>query len=117
MAPGRIPGSSGTRNLHDNLSDLRAQVAANQKGIHLVTELIGQYGLEVVQAYMAHIQVRRRDLLQPSPIWAPGRCPFGTAPLPPLTPSAAIPPRCSERRSSEAPGSYRLAPDSSLGDL
>lgn len=32
-APGRVnvPGASGTRNLHDNLSDLRAQVAANQK--------------------------------------------------------------------------------------
>ncbi|XP_003760578.2 5-oxoprolinase isoform X1 [Sarcophilus harrisii] len=55
-APGKIPGCSGTRNLHDNLSDLRAQVAANQKGIQLVGELIGQYGLDVVQAYMAHIQ-------------------------------------------------------------
>ena len=31
MAPGNIPGCSGSRNLHDNLSDLRAQVAANQK--------------------------------------------------------------------------------------
>lgn len=32
-APGLVdvPGASGTRNLHDNLSDLRAQVAANQK--------------------------------------------------------------------------------------
>lgn len=59
MAPGHFPGSSGTRNLHDNLSDLHAQVAANQKGIQLVNELIGQYGLAVVQAYMAHIQVRR----------------------------------------------------------
>ncbi|KAM4028675.1 5-oxoprolinase, partial [Anomaloglossus baeobatrachus] len=56
MAPGLIPGSSGSRNLHDNLSDLRAQVAANQKGIQLVNELIDIYGLEVVQAYMAHIQ-------------------------------------------------------------
>lgn len=56
-APGKIPGCSGTRNLHDNLSDLRAQVAANQKGIQLVGELIGQYGLDVVQAYMGHIQV------------------------------------------------------------
>ncbi|XP_044309191.1 5-oxoprolinase [Varanus komodoensis] len=56
LAPGRLPGSSGTRNLQDNLSDLRAQVAANQKGIQLVSKLIGQYGLEVVQAYMAHIQ-------------------------------------------------------------
>ncbi|XP_076046275.1 5-oxoprolinase isoform X2 [Oratosquilla oratoria] len=56
MAPGKIPGSSGTRNLHDNLSDLRAQVAANQKGIVLVNELIDYYGLDVVQAYMNHIQ-------------------------------------------------------------
>lgn len=56
-APGKISGCSGTRNLHDNLSDLRAQVAANQKGIQLVGELIGQYGLDVVQAYMGHIQV------------------------------------------------------------
>ncbi|XP_042319482.1 5-oxoprolinase [Sceloporus undulatus] len=64
MAPGRIPGSSGTRNLHDNLSDLRAQVAANQKGIHLVNELIGQYGLEVVQAYMAHIQANAEVAVQ-----------------------------------------------------
>ena len=31
MAPGKYPGSSGTRNLHDNLADLRAQVAANHK--------------------------------------------------------------------------------------
>ena len=31
MSPGKWPNSSGTRNLHDNLSDLRAQVAANQK--------------------------------------------------------------------------------------
>lgn len=32
-------------------------MAANQKGIQLVGELIGQYGLDVVQAYMGHIQV------------------------------------------------------------
>ncbi|XP_075437118.1 5-oxoprolinase-like isoform X2 [Ascaphus truei] len=68
MAPGLIPGSSGTRNLHDNLSDLRAQVAANQKGIQLVNELIDVYGLEVVQAYMEHIQanaeVSVRDMLR-----------------------------------------------------
>ena len=33
MEPGKYPGSSGTRNLSDNLSDLKAQVAANQKVI------------------------------------------------------------------------------------
>ncbi|XP_076810844.1 5-oxoprolinase-like [Clavelina lepadiformis] len=51
-----------------NLADLRALVAANQKGIHLVQELISCYGLEVVQAYMAHIQhhaeVAVRNLLR-----------------------------------------------------
>jgi len=29
-------------------------VAANNKGIYLVGELIEEYGLEVVQAYMFH---------------------------------------------------------------
>ncbi|XP_003387513.1 PREDICTED: 5-oxoprolinase [Amphimedon queenslandica] len=56
MSPAQFPGCSGTRNLHDNLSDLRAQVAANQKGISLVKELIDCYGLKVVQSYMKHIQ-------------------------------------------------------------
>ncbi|XP_017773612.1 PREDICTED: 5-oxoprolinase [Nicrophorus vespilloides] len=59
---------AGGRNLQDNLSDLRAQVAANQKGIQLVKELIGQYGLKVVQAYMKHIQSNAelsvRDMLR-----------------------------------------------------
>uniref|UniRef100_A0A8C9T5S9 5-oxoprolinase, ATP-hydrolysing n=1 Tax=Scleropages formosus TaxID=113540 RepID=A0A8C9T5S9_SCLFO len=68
MAPVQYPGCSGTRNLHDNLSDLRAQVAANQRGSRLVLELIDSYGLEVVQAYMGYIQVNAemavRDMLK-----------------------------------------------------
>ncbi|XP_033609037.1 5-oxoprolinase isoform X3 [Cryptotermes secundus] len=67
-APGMVPGSSGTRNLQDNLSDLKAQIAANHKGISLVLELIDAYGLDVVQAYMRHIQtnaeVAVRDMLR-----------------------------------------------------
>ncbi|KAM7273645.1 hypothetical protein ACFE04_028309 [Oxalis oulophora] len=43
----------GTRKLQDNLSDLRAQVAANQRGISLIKELYEHYGLETVQAYMS----------------------------------------------------------------
>lgn len=61
MAPAQYPGCSGTRNLHDNLSDLRAQVAANQRGSQLVGELIDSYGLAVVQAYMGYIQVPVRS--------------------------------------------------------
>lgn len=58
MAPGKngIPGSVGTRNLKDNLSDLRAQVAANHAGIGLVRGLIEEYSLPVVHSYMRFIQ-------------------------------------------------------------
>jgi 5-oxoprolinase (ATP-hydrolysing) len=51
-----VPGCCGTRNLSDNLSDLRAQVAANQRGIALVRELIAEHSLRTVQAYMTHIR-------------------------------------------------------------
>ncbi|KAJ1393290.1 Hydantoinase B/oxoprolinase, partial [Ochromonadaceae sp. CCMP2298] len=56
QAPGLLPGNWGTRNLSDNLSDLRAQVAANQRGAALMHELVNEYTLEVVVAYMGHIQ-------------------------------------------------------------
>ncbi|WP_020587056.1 hydantoinase B/oxoprolinase family protein [Desulfobacter curvatus] len=54
-APGR-PAISGTRLPADNISDLKAQVAANQKGIELVLEMVDHYGLDVVHAYMKHVQ-------------------------------------------------------------
>lgn len=47
----------GTRRLQDNLSDLQAQVAANRRGITLIKELIEQYGLDTVQAYMTYVQI------------------------------------------------------------
>lgn len=56
MSPSKLPGNSGTRNLRDNLSDLRAQVAANNAGIRLLQELVGEYGLRHVEAYMRFIQ-------------------------------------------------------------
>jgi 5-oxoprolinase (ATP-hydrolysing) len=55
-SPGKIKGNFGTRNLRDNLSDLRAQVAANNSGIRLLTELVKEYGLATVEAYMHFIQ-------------------------------------------------------------
>ncbi|KAI9836862.1 MAG: hypothetical protein M1819_001027 [Sarea resinae] len=54
--PAQYPGCSGTRCLADNLNDLKAQVAANQKGINLISTLIEDYGEEVVQFYMTSIQ-------------------------------------------------------------
>ncbi|KAI9676492.1 MAG: hypothetical protein M1817_000650 [Caeruleum heppii] len=54
--PAQYPGCSGTRCLADNLNDLKAQIAANQKGINLISALIEDYGEEVVQFYMINIQ-------------------------------------------------------------
>lgn len=54
--PAQYPGCSGTRCLADNLNDLKAQVAANQKGISLISMLIEDYGEDVVQFYMHRIQ-------------------------------------------------------------
>jgi len=45
----------GTRNLKDNISDFKAQVAANNRGIQLVQSLIQEYSLVYVQAYMHYI--------------------------------------------------------------
>ncbi|MEC8360264.1 MAG: hydantoinase B/oxoprolinase family protein, partial [SAR324 cluster bacterium] len=53
--PGELP-IAGTRLLADNISDLKAQVAANQRGIDLLQEMVEHWSLEVVQAYMKHIQ-------------------------------------------------------------
>eukprot|EP00981_Chlorochromonas_danica_P003519 scaffold659_cov192-Ochromonas_danica.AAC.32 len=54
--PGQLVGNFGARKISDNLSDLKAQVAANHRGALLVNELVKEYSLEVVQAYMGHIQ-------------------------------------------------------------
>ncbi|MFE6867251.1 hydantoinase B/oxoprolinase family protein [Kitasatospora sp. NPDC057692] len=39
-----------------NLADLRAQIAANRKGVDEVNAMIDHFGLDVVQAYMRHVQ-------------------------------------------------------------
>lgn len=56
MAPSKSPGCQGTRCLKDNISDIKAQAAANHRGSQLIHGLIEDYGLEVVQFYMEEIQ-------------------------------------------------------------
>ncbi|MCT9011052.1 hydantoinase B/oxoprolinase family protein [Streptomyces rhizosphaerihabitans] len=45
-----------SRNPKTNLADLRAQIAANRKGVDEVGRMIEDFGLDVVQAYMKHVQ-------------------------------------------------------------
>ncbi|WP_353090962.1 hydantoinase B/oxoprolinase family protein [Methylibium sp.] len=49
-------GPHPARNPQQNLADLRAQIAANEKGAQELRALVAQVGLETVQAYMQHVQ-------------------------------------------------------------
>ena len=49
-------GPHPSRNPAQNMADLRAQIAANEKGVQELRRMVAQYGLDVVQAYMGHVQ-------------------------------------------------------------
>ena len=49
-------GAYPSRNPQQNLADLKAQIAANQKGVQELGKMVEQFGLDVVQAYMGHVQ-------------------------------------------------------------
>ncbi|MCP3869005.1 MAG: 5-oxoprolinase [Gammaproteobacteria bacterium] len=51
-----LSGPYPVRNLDQNLADLRAQIAANEKGVQELRRMVDQFGLEVVRAYMKHVQ-------------------------------------------------------------
>lgn len=44
------------RNIEQNLADLRAQIAANEKGREELLRMVAHFGLDTVQAYMRHVQ-------------------------------------------------------------
>ncbi|MBM0742997.1 hydantoinase B/oxoprolinase family protein [Phormidium sp. CLA17] len=49
-------GEHPVRNPAQNLADLKAQVAANAKGVQELQAMVQHFGLETVQAYMQHVQ-------------------------------------------------------------
>ncbi|GKT14263.1 hydantoinase B/oxoprolinase family protein [Acidovorax sp. SUPP2522] len=49
-------GEYPSRNPQQNLADLKAQIAANEKGVQELRRMVQQFGLPVVQAYMGHVQ-------------------------------------------------------------
>ena len=44
------------RNPLQNVNDLKAQIAANEKGVQELHKMVGLFGLHVVHAYMKHVQ-------------------------------------------------------------
>jgi 5-oxoprolinase (ATP-hydrolysing) len=57
LASGRYPA----RNPGQNLADLQAQLAANEKGVQALREMVSHFGLEVVRAYMRHVQANAEE--------------------------------------------------------
>ncbi|MEO8937748.1 MAG: hydantoinase B/oxoprolinase family protein [Burkholderiaceae bacterium] len=52
LAGARYPA----RNPDQNVADLRAQIAANQKGVEELTKMVAHFGVDIVTAYMTHVQ-------------------------------------------------------------
>ena len=49
-------GKYPCRNIDQNLADLSAQIAANETGLTELRKMVGHYGIDVVDAYMIHVQ-------------------------------------------------------------
>ncbi|KAI0087226.1 Hydantoinase B/oxoprolinase [Irpex rosettiformis] len=62
--PAQYPGSSGCRNIRDVESDLKAQIAANHKGVQLIKAIVDDYGLKTVQEYMYHIRANAEQAVR-----------------------------------------------------
>jgi 5-oxoprolinase (ATP-hydrolysing) len=52
LTSGRYP----VRNVQQNIADLQAQIAANEKGVQELRRMVAHFGLDVVRAYMRHVQ-------------------------------------------------------------
>lgn len=49
-------GPYPVRNVVQNVNDLKAQIAANERGVAELHKMVGHFGLDVVHAYMKHVQ-------------------------------------------------------------
>jgi 5-oxoprolinase (ATP-hydrolysing) len=52
------------RNMHQNVADLKAQVAATEKGVIELRKMVRHYGLATVTAYMKHVQDNAADAVR-----------------------------------------------------
>ena len=53
-----------TRNMEQNLADLRAQIAANEKGAQELRRIIDEFSLDIVRAYMGHVQDNAEEMVR-----------------------------------------------------
>jgi 5-oxoprolinase (ATP-hydrolysing) len=49
-------GAYPVRNIEQNIADLKAQIAANERGVQELLRMVQHYSLEIVHAYMGYVQ-------------------------------------------------------------
>jgi 5-oxoprolinase (ATP-hydrolysing) len=59
--PSQYVGCSGARRFSDNISDIKAQIAANRKGISLIENLTNEFDINMILTYMKAIQINAAD--------------------------------------------------------
>ncbi|MEM8805898.1 MAG: hydantoinase B/oxoprolinase family protein [Cyanobacteria bacterium P01_G01_bin.38] len=57
-------GPYPARNPNQNIADLQAQIAANNKGVQELQRIVKHYGLSTVQAYMQYVQDNAEDAVR-----------------------------------------------------
>ena len=57
-------GPYPVRDLAQNLADLRAQVAANARGVAELGRMVAEFGVPVVSAYMGHVQANAAEAVR-----------------------------------------------------
>ncbi|MGI9420575.1 MAG: hydantoinase B/oxoprolinase family protein, partial [Geminicoccaceae bacterium] len=60
LKSGRYP----CRNVDQNMADITAQIAANETGAAEIRKMVGHFGLDVVQAYMGHVQDNAEEMVR-----------------------------------------------------
>ena len=60
LESGRYP----CRNVDQNMADITAQIAANETGAAEIRKMVGHFGLDVVEAYMGHVQDNAEEMVR-----------------------------------------------------
>jgi len=57
-------GKYPCRNVDQNMADITAQIAANETGAVEIQKMVAHFGLDVVQAYMGHVQDNAEEMVR-----------------------------------------------------
>ena len=57
-------GKYPCRNVDQNMADITAQIAANETGAAEIRKMVAHFGLEVVEAYMGHVQDNAEEMVR-----------------------------------------------------